>query len=469
MTVYRAFIAIAIPWYPLTEASVPRWWSLSTSTITFDTKCWEGDWQVLVETGVLSRRLSHLPNQVSATQVITNNLSKVGHSRVLEKIVATHPQARIEAAENHFHLLDRLELNWDSPTSGLQYSSSELIGLVLAETEYLVHLASDVEVDDWTWLKLGIRVLASNHNVAVVNPVWNDLTEEARAESIYTDEDFFYGYGFSDQCYLVRVADFQQPIYNTLLPAESRFPGYGGDSFEKRVDAWMRKNHKLRATCQHSSYRHPTLRSLHNLSRESFQRNGSDNSQEAVNRAQPVNGWYADNELKLLSFAVEQATRSFPSHILVEVGSYCGRSTVCIGDTLRRVAPSVVLHTIDPHEGEIHKGVRSQASSLQSLRDALESTGLSELVRIHVARSTEVRLARPIGFLHIDGLHDYDSVRSDFEHFAPNLPSGAFVAFHDYLETVPVKSFVNELITAGILEPWALSGTLIVLRYQGLS
>lgn len=40
-------------------------------------------------------------------------------------------------------------------------------------------------------------------------------------------------------------------------------------------------------------------------------------------------------------------------------------------------------------------------------------------------------LGGPVGFLHIDGDHDYDAVRRDFELYAPLMERGGSIAFHD--------------------------------------
>jgi len=55
---------------------------------------------------------------------------------------------------------------------------------------------------------------------------------------------------------MVRTADFRQPIYSEQNAASSRYPGYGGELFEKRVDSWMRNHGHLRATYRHGAYEH---------------------------------------------------------------------------------------------------------------------------------------------------------------------------------------------------------------------
>ncbi|GHV56053.1 hypothetical protein FACS1894182_01830 [Bacteroidia bacterium] len=89
----------------------------------------------------------------------------------------------------------------------------------------------------------------------VANPAWNLSYRNARKESGGGQIGHFQtGYGFSDQCYLVRTNDFRAPIYNYTHPASERYPEHGGESFEKRVDSWMRSNSLKRLTSVQESY-----------------------------------------------------------------------------------------------------------------------------------------------------------------------------------------------------------------------
>jgi hypothetical protein len=55
---------------------------------------------------------------------------------------------------------------------------------------------------------------------------------------------------------MVRTADFRRAIYGEKHPDSARYPGYGGELFEKRVDSWMRNHGHLRATYRHGAYLH---------------------------------------------------------------------------------------------------------------------------------------------------------------------------------------------------------------------
>ena len=78
------------------------------------------------------------------------------------------------------------------------------------------------------------------------------LAKLAFAES--EDENYFYGYGFSDQLYLIRASDYKQKIYEYYNAASERYLKFAGELFEKRVDSWMRENQLLRASYKHGNY-----------------------------------------------------------------------------------------------------------------------------------------------------------------------------------------------------------------------
>ena len=159
--------------------------------------------------------------------------------------------------------------------------------------------------------------------------------------------------------------------------------------------------------------------------------------------------------------------RGEPSAV-VEVGSYCGRSTLVLAAVVKEVCPSIKVFAIDPHEGELtapDQGLREEPPSLEVFRKNIETAGLTNVVKPILKHSSEVLWDEPISLLFIDGLHDYENVSRDFHHFGPWVVSGGYVAFHDYGETYPgVKVFVDELLASGNYQRLQCVDILIVLQ-----
>lgn len=250
--------------------SVPSNESRAEAQVTFETKCWEGDWRYLLKRGGLERliasepfpfahRVLYINNVERPAQVLTDANRLVNHG-IIDEVVLASDYA--DAA------LRRFGLSRDGLGRGYVYSICELVGVHLARTPYLVHFAGDcLMADRGSWIEQGIALLTERPEVAVVNPVWNRRYGEVQDGATATDEHWWYGDGFSDQCYLVRPADFDQPIYGFTHPDSDRYPEYGGELFEKRVDSWMRHTGRIRAFHQTSSYSHDSSRAMTNWQR----------------------------------------------------------------------------------------------------------------------------------------------------------------------------------------------------------
>jgi predicted O-methyltransferase YrrM len=107
---------------------------------------------------------------------------------------------------------------------------------------------------------------------------------------------------------------------------------------------------------------------------------------------------------------------------IVEIGSYRGRSTLCLakGVSGRRPTPIVA---VDPHvygtEGD--------------LRDNLAHFGMGDVVRLVVAPSVTAARAwnGPVRVVFVDGHHEQASVEADVDAWLPFLVPGGFLVLHD--------------------------------------
>ncbi|HWN43578.1 MAG TPA: glycosyltransferase, partial [Thermoanaerobaculia bacterium] len=180
-------------------------------------------------------------------------------------------------------------------------------------------------------------------------------------------------------------------------------------------------------------------------------------------------GWFEDEEAELLLAASARALADLPEpHTVVEVGSYCGRSTVVLGSAVKTLRPSGRVIAIDPHQGQVGavgQGLQSGAPTFEKLRANLDGNGLADHVEIVRKCSFEMEWNGPISFLLIDGLHDYANVSRDFLHFEGSVVTGGYVAFHDYAEYYPgVRAFVDELLASGRYKKVQQAKSLVVVR-----
>src|SRR6187399_1687502 len=127
-------------------------------------------------------------------------------------------------------------------------------------------------------------------------------------------------------------------------------------------------------------------------------------------------GFMPEDEGDALHAAAIEAARDVPRAPFVEVGSYCGRSTIWLGDAARRSATT--LFAIDHHRGseenqagwdhhdrELVDPRVDKMDTLPFFRAAIHDAGLEASVLAIVGRSPTVAATwtTPLSFLFIDG------------------------------------------------------------------
>ncbi|QRK06071.1 glycosyltransferase [Archangium violaceum] len=182
-----------------------------------------------------------------------------------------------------------------------------------------------------------------------------------------------------------------------------------------------------------------------------------------------VEGWLSDEEADLLIASASHALGALPApHAVVEVGSFCGKATLVLARVAEALGTSAPIHAIDPGDGVVgarDRNLQQLSPTRHKLQRTLLLAGLEPRVKVHFQQAPQVPWSEPIGFLLIDGLHDYGSVAADFHHLEPWLAVGGLVAFHDCADYFPgVKRFVQELLHAGRFRRLHASGSLVVLE-----
>jgi len=186
-----------------------------------------------------------------------------------------------------------------------------------------------------------------------------------------------------------------------------------------------------------------------------------------------------DEGLALYAAAADAAARTgLP---LLEVGSYCGRSTILLADAARR-AGTVAL-TVDHHRGseEQQPGWEYHDSSLVDpevglmdtlprFRRTLRAAGLEDHVIALVGRSPQVAAAwgGPVGLVFVDGGHTDEHATGDYEGWVPHLSADGLLVIHDVFPDpadggqAPYRIYLRAL-TEGFAE-MSVTGSLRVLR-----
>ncbi|MGI5337774.1 class I SAM-dependent methyltransferase [Streptomyces sp. CA-181903] len=188
--------------------------------------------------------------------------------------------------------------------------------------------------------------------------------------------------------------------------------------------------------------------------------------------------------------ALHQAAHTAASELrlpLLEVGTYCGRSTLLLADAAREAGTTVV--TVDHHRGseeqqpgwEYHDtslvddapGV-GRMDTLPTFRRTLYRAGLEDHVVAIVGRSPQVAAlwGTPLGLVFIDGGHTDEHATADYEGWALHLAQGGLLVVHDVFPDpadggqAPYRVYVRALESGGFTEV-SVTGSMRVLRRTG--
>jgi Methyltransferase domain/Glycosyl transferase family 2 len=189
-----------------------------------------------------------------------------------------------------------------------------------------------------------------------------------------------------------------------------------------------------------------------------------------LERIRGVDGWLRDEEARLLMATAWRAATTVPAASIVEIGSYCGKSTVALASIVKASAGGGRVHAIDPHEGVVGAcdtavGVTVGAPTLKALRRNLADADVADVVEIVPQSSFEVTWTQPIELLFVDGLHDEESVRRDVGHFESCVAVHGYLVFHDCDDSFPgVKACVDEVLASGRYREVARAVSLVVLQ-----
>lgn len=167
-------------------------------------------------------------------------------------------------------------------------------------------------------------------------------------------------------------------------------------------------------------------------------------ARELLQITRPIEGWLFDREAVLL-YAL--ASRCCGRGCIVEIGSWKGKSTVCLAKGAE-AGSRLKVYAIDPHVGSAeHHTEGATVWTLDRFRQNIRAAGAEDLVVPVVKTSLEAAGAfdQAVELLFIDGAHDYESVRQDFNVWSPKVVEGGVIAIHDTTWPGPKRVVIESL------------------------
>jgi predicted O-methyltransferase YrrM len=140
----------------------------------------------------------------------------------------------------------------------------------------------------------------------------------------------------------------------------------------------------------------------------------------------------------------DAAWATAPRGLILEVGTYCGKSATWLGAAARQRGGQVV--TVDHHRGseenqpgwewhdaELVDPALGVMDTLPFFRHTMHAAGLEDTVTAVVGRSRTVAglWSTPLAMLFIDGGHAAEHCINDYAGWTPHLVPGGVLAIHD--------------------------------------
>lgn len=153
--------------------------------------------------------------------------------------------------------------------------------------------------------------------------------------------------------------------------------------------------------------------------------------QEIINDVKNVGGWLTNCEGEFLYYS---AKRCQGKGIILEIGSWKGKSTIWLAKGSKD-GNSVKIHAIDPHIGSSeHHKMFGKVDTYKEFLSNIKDNDVNDIIIPYKETSESVAKewnGEPIEFLWIDGGHEYELVKLDYELWEPFLIEGGVIAFHD--------------------------------------
>lgn len=154
-----------------------------------------------------------------------------------------------------------------------------------------------------------------------------------------------------------------------------------------------------------------------------------------------IKGFLDEDEGHCLYEMARKASRLGPC---LEIGSYCGKSTIYIGAACK--TNGSIVYSIDHHRGSeeqqpgqayfdpgLFEPKTGRVDTFQEFRRTLDKADLEDTVVAMVCRSdVAARLwATPLAMVFIDGGHSAEAAKTDYGCWAPHIVPGGYLLIHD--------------------------------------
>ena len=139
----------------------------------------------------------------------------------------------------------------------------------------------------------------------------------------------------------------------------------------------------------------------------------------------------------------------------VEIGSFMGRSSCCMGQLIKNSGKNIKLHCIDTFEGSdeichydiINQLTKNNSNFYKEFQKNIEYCEVDHLIESIKSKSLDACKYfedESIDMIYIDGSHEYQDVLDDIKFWYPKVKSGGIMYGDDYPYFEGVRRAVDE-------------------------
>jgi hypothetical protein len=215
--------------------------------------------QVLTEGFFPSIEADNLVRFASRTVVINNVDDRAEAARLADARVASGEIDRWAFVADHIEeAMGQLQVDPASLGVAPWFTDWVFVAVCLPGPEYVLLWDADVRLSTpHDWLSPATALLSRDPRVLVANPMAANETHLLKQWSFDRSGEFTLSYGCSDQVMLGRRRELAAPIYGERTLSRLRFPlAHVTYIFEARIDSYMRRHDRARATYPRVTYEH---------------------------------------------------------------------------------------------------------------------------------------------------------------------------------------------------------------------
>jgi len=213
------------------------------SSISFNTAVCYKDWNALLCEGLLESRLYNIGYEFDEVNIFVNNVDDVKDvmdiANNLDFVDRVFDSASIKDQVLGFFGVEMGDEVWYSiaPFSAIYHSTCEYIFFITPD--------SDVKTRDTSFVQDSMEMLKDS--VVLTTPSWQGRMGGGLWKMDQT---------ISDQCFIMKSDVARSQIYNEPTEKIEKYPTRAGESFEKRLCAYIRAKNLQRAVHTQSYYKH---------------------------------------------------------------------------------------------------------------------------------------------------------------------------------------------------------------------